>query len=438
MIILTLQKKVMMRNSYSVNLTLFILIYFNLTAVSQQNNWTHFRGNKLNGISNQEGVPITWNDSLKIVWKTKIDGRGWSSPVVFGDQVWVTSATEDGKKMFGICLNSKTGKVVFNVKLFEPDTILKISGPNSYATPTPCIELGFVYMHFGKYGTACIRTNDGSIAWKRTDLRCEDEFGPVSSPVIYRNLLFLHLEGSDKQSIIALNKRNGRIIWKEERPKTIYDKLSPNSRIAHTTPIIINVRGRDMLISEGSGVCIAYEPETGNEIWRISGGQGPALSTPIFENGVLFFYTNSAITNQGGVFSELLAVNPADSTSVTNSSIIWRVKFPGPQIITPLIRDGLIYTIDPASNLFCLDSRTGKTVYSNRLTGIYSSSPVYAGGNLYFTSLAGETIVVKAGEKLEVLGRNKLKGEVFATPAITNKSLILRVGSYLYCIGNQQ
>jgi outer membrane protein assembly factor BamB len=416
---------------------LLILISGNL-ANGQQNNWTHFRGNHLKGISKQTGVPVSWNDSVNVEWKTKIKGKGWSSPVVYGNQVWLTTATENGKQMFGICLDSKTGKEIFNIKLFEPETILPKHEINSYASPTPCIELGFVYFHFGSYGTACVRTNDGSIAWKRTDLKCEHAQGPGASPILYRNLLILHLEGTDKQYIAALNKRTGKTVWLKYRPKELYDKLEPIGRKAYITPIIINVIGKDLMISNGSAVCIAYEPETGNEVWRVVQGEDSTISMPFFEEGVVFFYTSFVTPKVGEKYCELLAVDPTDTGDVTKTNVLWRFSSPILQLLTPVVKDGLIYTVDTMSNLFCIDSKTGKTVYTSRLTGKFNSSPIYAGGNVYFTSTTGETIVIKAGRKLEIISRNKLKGDVFATPAITNNSIIMRVGSYLYCLGNKQ
>jgi len=192
------------------------------------------------------------------------------------------------------------------------------------------------------------------------------------------------------------------------------------------------------MISNGSAVCIAYEPETGNEVWRVVQGEDSTISMPFFEEGVVFFYTSFVTPKVGEKYCELLAVDPSDSGDVTKTNVLWRFSSPILQLLTPVVKDGLIYTIDTMSNLFCIDSKTGKTVYTSRLTGKFNSSPLYVGGNVYFTSTTGETIVIKAGRKLEIISRNKLKGDVFATPAITNNSIIMRVGSYVYCISSKQ
>jgi outer membrane protein assembly factor BamB len=404
----------------------------NLTA--QQNSWTHFRGTNLDGISKETGIPTFWNDTVNVLWKTKINGKGWSSPVALGKQIWLTTATEDGKHMFGVCINSRTGEELFNTELFNPATTYSKHEINSYASPTPCIEPGFVYLHFGTYGTACLSTTDGSVIWKRTDLNCEHAQGPGSSPVIYKNLLILHLEGTDNQYIVALNKTTGKTVWKKDRPKDCYDKLEPIGKKAYITPIIINVKGRDLLISNGSAACIAYDPATGAEVWRVVQGEDSTISMPFSENGIVFFYTGFVTPDDGEKYSELLAVDPSGSGDITSSHVLWRIKSPVLQLLTPLIKDGLIYTVDTMNNLYCIDAKTGQPVYKKRLNGKYNASPVYAEGNIYFTSTNGETMVIKEGRSLQVISRNKLKGEVFATPAIINNSMIIRAGSTLYCL----
>jgi len=415
-------------------LTGFLLICCQTPSSAQQVNWTHFRGSNLDGISKDQNAPTTWNDSLNIIWKSRISGKGWSSPVVYGDQVWVSTASEDGKQMFGICLNSKSGKEIFNIKLFEPGTTFPKHDINTFASPTPCIDKEFVYFHFGTYGTACVKTKDGSVVWKRSDLNCDHVQGPGSSPIIYKNLLILHLEGVDVQYIVALDKITGKTVWKKDRPKDCYDKLVPIGKKAYITPIIINVKGKDLLISNGSAACIAYNPETGEEVWRVVQGEDSTISMPFFENGIVYFYTSFVTPKSGEQYCELMAVDPSGTGDITKTHIIWRLKSPVLQLLTPVIKNGLIYTIDSKNNLYCLDAKTGTSIYSKRLTGKYNSSPVYAGGKIYFTSTNGETMIIMEGRKFEVISRNKLKGEVFATPALVNNSIIMRSGANLYCI----
>jgi outer membrane protein assembly factor BamB len=308
---------------------------------------------------------------------------------------------------------------------------------NSYATPTPCIEDGFVYLHFGTYGTVCLRTKDAAEVWKRTDLNCDHVQGPASSPIIYKNLLILHIEGTDVQYIIALDKITGKTVWKTDRPADCWDKLPGIGKKAYTTPIIITVNGRDLLISNGSAACIAYDPETGKEVWRVVQGEDSTISMPFSENGIVYFYTSFVTPKEGEQYSELLAVDPTGTGDVTNTKVIWRFKSPILQLLTPLIRNGLIYTVDSKNNLYCLDALTGKIIYTKKLSKKYEASPVVAGGNIFFTSTDGETIVIKEGNNLNILSRNKIRGEIFATPAILHNSIIIRTKDNLLRIGDR-
>lgn len=401
---------------------------------SQQINWTHFRGSNLNGISDEQNVPINWNDSTNIIWKTDIPGKGWSSPVVFGNQVWVTSAGEDGKQMAGICLDFNTGKLNYNINLFDPDSTYPKHSINTYATPTPCIEEGFVYLNFGTYGTTCVDTRNGKVVWKNTDLNCDHVQGPGSSPILYKDMIILHFEGVDVQYIVALDKKTGETIWRTDRPVALYEGLAPIGKKAYITPIIMNVNGRDLLISNGSAVCIAYDPLTGEEVWRIVEGEDSTIAMPLAENGTLYFFPGFVTNADGEKYSELLAVNPEGKGDVTRSNVIWRLKFPILQLLTPVIKDGLIYLIDTRNTLYCLDAKTGRTVYSKKLNQKYNSSPIFAGGNIYFTSVKGATMVLKAGDQLQILAENDLPGEVYATPAILRGSVVIRTDTRLYRI----
>jgi len=418
--------------------SLFLYFLLNVQAIQAQNdNWTHFRGSNLNGISETKSAPTVWNDSTNIIWETDIKEKGWSSPVVFGSQVWVTSATDDGRKMSGICLDVNSGKEIFNFPVFQSDSVYPKHSINSYATPTPCIEDGFVYLHFGSTGTVCVDTRNGAIVWKRTDLKCEHVQGPGSSPILYKNLLILHLEGTDVQYLVALDKQSGKTIWKTERPAKVYEPLAPIGKKAYVTPIIVNVNGRDMLISNGSAVCCAYNPETGEEIWRVLEGEDSTIAMPIAENGIVYFYPGFISPAEGDKVAELLAVNPDGKGDITKTNVLWKFQSPILQLLTPMIKDGLIYTIDTRNMLYCLDAQTGAEIYSKKLKQKYNSSPVYANGNIYFTSLKGETMILKAGKELKIVAENKLPGEVYATPAIARNSIFLRTDSKLYRIGSK-
>jgi len=401
---------------------------------SVEKNWTHFRGSNLNGISDVKGLPMTWNDSLNIAWKTAIEGKGWSSPVVFDNQVWCTTATPDGKKMSAVCIDLYSGQTIFDLPLFEPDTVYRIHAVNSYATPTPCIEEGYVYLHFGRYGTTCLNTRTGETVWTRTDLQCEHIQGPGSSLMIYKDFLIVHMEGSDRQYIVALDKRTGKTVWSVDRPAECYEPLEYIGKKAYTTPIIINVNGRDLMISNGAAVCIAYDPMTGKEVWRIVQGEDSTIAMPVTYNGNVYFYTSFVTDKDGRRHCDLLAVNPDGTGDISGSNILWRKESPPLQLSTPVIKDGLLYTIDTKATLFCLDALSGEEIWSEKLKGKYNSSPIAADGKIYITSVKGETLVIKEGRTYNPIAKNILEGEIWATPAIADQSLLIRTSMYLYKI----
>lgn len=401
---------------------------------SQRGDWTHFRGSNLDGISLDKSAPLSWTETENIAWQSAMEGRGWSSPVVFKDQIWYTTATPDGKEMFAVCTDFNTGQNLFNITVFQPDTIYRKHAINSYATPTPCIEKNYVYVHYGRYGTACLSTETGLVIWSRTDLQCEHIQGPASSPILYKDMLILHMEGTDVQYIIALDKSSGETVWKTDRPKECYDPLEWIGKKAYTTPLVVEVSGKDLLISNGAAVCIAYDPETGKEIWRIVQGEDSTIAMPSEEDGIIYFYTSFVTPPGGDPYAELLAVDPDGKGDIAASNILWRVRFPVLQLLTPLVKDGLIYTVDSEGTLLCMDAKTGETVWSEKLKGKYNSSPVYIAGHIYFNSIRGETLVIKEGRELKMVAQNSLDGEIWATPAVVNGAILMRTSKYLYKI----
>jgi outer membrane protein assembly factor BamB len=405
-------------------------------ASSQDKNWTHFRGSNLNGLALTERIPMKWDDST-IKWKTSIHDNGYSSPVIYNDQIWVTTAKADGKELYAVCTDFKTGEIIYDIKVFTPDEVEGKHSLNTYASPTPCIEKGFVYVHYGSLGTACINTTNGSIVWKRTDFKCNHAQGPASSPILYKNLLILHYEGTDVRFIVALDKLSGKQIWRTDRPAEPFEPLAKIGRKAYITPIIMNVKGKDMLISPGSAVCIAYDPKTGKEIWRVLGGAESTISMPFTEKGVVFWYTGFGVDNNGAKFTDLLAVNPDGKGDITGTNILWkkRDELAQNQMLTPVIFEGLIYTITTRNIMMCIDAATGEEVWSTHVTSNYNASPLCINGNIWFFSVKGEVLVIKAGRKYEVVAQNQMDSGIWATPAILRNTVILRTQKYLYRIG---
>ena len=429
----------MISKSVILHSLLFVFFLFAAKQVSsQEKNWTQFRGSNLNGMAISENIPLKWDESV-IKWKTAIHDKGYSSPVVYNNQIWVTTATTDGKKLYAVCLDYQTGNIIYDLLVFTPEVVEGKHSLNTYASPTPCIEKDKVYVHYGSMGTACINTADGSIVWKRTDLKCKHVQGPASSPIIYKDMLILHFEGTDVRFIVALDKTNGQTIWRSDRPAEPYEPLQEIGRKAYITPIIVNVKGRDMLISDGSAVCIAYDPNTGREIWRVVDGAESTIAMPFTENGVVFWYAGYMVADDGSKYTNMLAVNPDGSGDITRTNVIWkkRDELSRNHSLTPVIKDGLIYTVNTFNKLMCIDAASGEEVWSKHLLSNYDASPIYVNGNIWFFSVKGEVLTIKEGRKYEVIASNKMESGIWATPAVLRNSIIVRTQNYLYRIAQE-
>ena len=417
--------------SFMIGFLITALLLGSVDGLSQGNNWTHFRGSSLNSIAGVDKVPVSWADDSGFKWKTEIHGKGWSSPVIYENQIWITTATEDGKELYAVCVDFQTGEIIYDIKVFTPSEVPGKHSLNSYATPTPCIEKGFVYVNYGSSGTACINTANGSIVWTRTDLKCKHVQGPASSPVIYKNLLILHFEGTDVRYITALDKSTGKTVWKTDRPSKPYEPLTVIGRKAYVTPIILNVKGRDLLITNGSAVCNAYDPNTGEEIWSVVRGAESTIAMPFTENGIVYYYTGYMIDPDGTEFSELIAVNPDGKGDITATNVLWKKRSGRLQLLTPVIKDGLIYTVDSNNNLMCIEASSGKEIWTSRVRANFNASPVFAAGNIYLFSVRGDIMIIKPGRKLEVVNQFQMQNPIWATPAILRNCIILRTDKYI-------
>lgn len=389
------------------------------------NNWPEFRGPSKDGHSDVTDLAITWSESENIKWKVPIHGRGWSTPVVWGDQIWMTSALENGQEMFAICISNRTGQILHDIKIFENENPPRINSLNSYASPSPLVEAGRLYVHFGTFGTACLETKTGQVLWQRRDLNCIHEEGPGSSPVLFGDLIIITLDGSDVQYLAALNKYTGETIWKTNR-STIWPK-EKDIRVAFGTPLIIDVNGKPQLITTGAKAAIAYDPHTGVELWQVRYSGWSNSSRPISKNGLVFI-------NTGFMIPQLWAVRLNGRGDISDSHIAWKCEKDVPKMSSPLVLAGLIYMVSDDGVLSCLEAGTGKLLWRERIGGKYMSSPVYANGRIYLSNYNGKTTIIKPGRTFELLAVNQLDDGFMASPAVVGRSLIMRSKEHLYRI----
>jgi outer membrane protein assembly factor BamB len=406
-----------------------------------QGDWPEFRGPwgdghvSAPGETKLVGFPLHWSETNNIKWKTEIPYRGWSTPVVMAGQIWLTTATEDGHDFFAVCVDAETGKVHSLEKIFHsehPEPLGNGASMNCYATPSPVIEPGRVYVHFGSFGTACLDTSTGKTLWTRDDLHCRHYRGPASSLISFENLVILTMDGADVQYLVALDKQTGKTVWKTDRSVAWNDENVPGPmardgdlRKAHSTPLIVSVEGKPLLLSAGAKAAYGYDPQTGKEFWKVQYNDWSAAPRPLFDQGLAFFVT-------GLSKRELLAVKTGGQGDVTDTHVAWKLDRHVGIYASPLLVDGLIYTAADENYVTCVEAATGQIVWTERISGKYAASPIYADGRLYFFNQQGTTTVLKPGRTFSVLATNTLANGFMASPAVDGRAFVLRTKTHLY------
>ena len=402
----------------------FILLLITVASclvIEANEQWSQFRGHYGNGIIKSTSAPINWSENTNIDWKTPIHDRGWSSPVIWNDQIWMTTATKDGNKMYAICVNKLSGKIEHDIHVFDVKSPQAITNENTYASPTPVVEEGRVYVHFGTYGTACISTKDGQILWKRRDLNCDHEIGagPASSPFIYNNFLIFNVDGRDVQYVIALNKETGETAWKTNRSVDFSD-VQVNQRKAYGTPFIIPRGNSNQMVSIGAKGVYSYDPENGKELWKAEHRGWSIAPRPVYGEGLVFTMIDRDRP-------EMWAINPNGSGDITETHIEWKETKRMPPRASPIIIKGLLFVVDRNGYISCIEAKTGKSIWQKRMKGRFSASPILANNLIYFFNEVTVCTIIKPTRELEIVAENKLsEDKLMATPAFDENSIYIR------------
>jgi outer membrane protein assembly factor BamB len=381
--------------------------------------WPEFRGPTGQGHSTDTNLPLEWSETRNVRWKTPIPGRGWSSPAIADGRIWVTTAVDaDGTSLRALAFDLESGREMVNVEVFHVKRPVAVNPKNSRASPTPTVDGGRVYVHFGADGTAAL-TMTGGVVWK-TRLPYESQHGNGASPIIYGDLLIVSCDGSDAAFVVAFDKRTGKVRWRTWRRQP-WDQ-------AYSTPLVIRVGDRDELVSVGAYRAAAYDPSTGKEIWRVSYADGFSnVPRPVFGHGLVYIAT-------GFQEPSLLAVRVDGSGDVTKTHIAWTLRRGAPLTPSPLLVGDELYVVNDGGIATCLDAKTGETHWVQRLGGSYSASPVFADGRIYFLSEEGMARVIAPGREFRVLATSKIDGDTLGSMAIANGSIFIRTDSFLYRI----
>jgi len=410
----------------TLSLTFLAVILPIVVPLASAEHWNQFRGSRGDGQANSTALPLQWSERQNVSWKTAIHGKAWSSPVVWGEQIWMTSATEDGRQLFAICVDAATGKVMHDITVFEIAEPMFCYPYNSYASPTPVVEEGRLWVHFGSAGTACLDTATGQVVWARQDLRCDHWRGPGSSPIVFRDLLIVNFDGYDLQYVVALDKRTGKTVWKADR-SIDYGTDNGDMKKAYCTPAVFEHQGRLQLVSPAAVGTVAYDPLTGQELWKVyHGGFNPA-ARPLYSHGLVI------INTEGGL--RLLAVRPDGTGDVTKTHIAWSYGRATPTRPSQLIVGDHLYMVNDQGIVTCLDVRTGQPAWTHRMGGRHSASPIHAGGRIWFFDEENRSRVIEANPReFRLLAENPLDVGCMASPAVIGDALILRTKTHLYRI----
>lgn len=409
-----------------------------MPSVAVLADWPEFRGPNQQGHAPASGLPVEWSSNRNVQWRTPVPGLGWSSPVVLNDRIYLTTAVGDGgvrdpdQSLRTLCLNAADGSVLWNVEVFQQSSggaqVDRVHSKNSQASPTPVTDGRHIYVHFGTRGTACL-TPDGDILWKTQELKYNPVHGNGGSPIIVDDLLIVACDGEDVEYLAALDKHTGRIAWKADRTAHHLRK-----KFSFSTPLLIEVDGRQQIISQGTGAVYAYLTD-GTVVWKASYDDGySVIPRPVFAHGLVYVGT-------GYDRARLLAIDPTGKGEVTETHVKWVMTRGAPHTPSPLVVGDELYVVSDRGILTCLDAVSGEEIWQERLGGKFSASPLSANGLIYLQSENGETIIFRPGREYVEVARNRLEDDsvrTFASFAVHESSLLIRSETSLFRITSLQ
>jgi len=432
-------------------LSLLALVVTNSAGAFAGPGWPQWRGPSGQGVSEEKNLPNTWNSGSNIKWKTAIPGRGHSSPIVWGNRIFLTTAIEgevvpgakavthmagdkeflhpdsigaDRKHQFQvIAVDRKTGKIAWSQTAFESTPYDNRHRKSSYAASTPATDGSNVYAFFGTEGLYAYSI-DGKLKWK-ADL---GKLGTVgmgtgTSPIVYRDLVIVQCDEENGESsfIVAMNKNTGKEAWRTPR----------KVQVSWSTPLLVQTSKRAELITSGTEFVIAYDPATGQELWRHNGVKSNAIPSPVANNGVVFV--------SAGFPAKIAMAITLGGTGDLADTVLWKYAKGTAYVPSPILYGDYLYLTSDRGVLTCLDAKTGEVKYEGGRVPVpatFTASPVAFDGKILLTSEDGDTFVVKAGPKHEILGTNSVGEPVYASPAVADGNIFIRGERNLYCIGS--
>ena len=421
------------------------------TMVLAGDQWPEWRGPGGQGYAQVRDLPVSWSETEHVAWKVVVPGRGWSTPVIENGRVWVTTGIDtpaskadaerrrktstnaqpltisESVSLRAVGLDLKTGEVLHDIEVISQRDPQMIHQQNTYATPTPIIENGRLYCHYGPYGMACLDVESQKVLWRNQSLDVKHENGPGSSPVLWGDHLIVHCDGIDQQYIVAIDKNTGKQAWKTHR--TGHQRDDVQMRKSYATSLVVKVQQQPQVISPGADWVYGYDPISGRELWKLSYGmQGFSnASRPIAGHGLVYVCT-------GYMNAQMLAIRVDQKRKGSQAEVVWSLKKQVPNVSSPLMVGQEIYFVSDNGIASCIDAKTGKAHWVQRIGTKFWASPLYADGRIYFFGSEGDTAVIEPGTSFRRLASNQLDGTMLATGAAVDGSLVLRTDQAVYCL----
>ncbi len=391
--------------------------------------WTRFLGPEQNNtVKDAPSLAVKWEEGSQVRWRTNIPGEGWSSPLVEKGRIWMTTATEEGLSLRAVAVDLESGKVLKDIEVFRLETALRKHKRNSHASPTGLLSGGRLYVHFGSNGTAALNTETGEVLWRQQSLKLDHQNGPGGSLTEYGDLLLIPCDGMDIQKEVALDKNTGAVVWTSERSaRAFLDSIPADMRKAYGTPFLLKTSSGVTSLTTAATRLYALDPTTGKELWHLNYGKGFSnVPLPATDGKTLVICTGFMKPEVWGVKLE------GNSGELPESHILWKQKAAAPDQATPVIANGLVFTVSSGGIASCLDLASGEMRWRERIGSDFAATPLVANGLVYFFDAQGNTTVVKAEPTYEVVSKNTLGDGFMASPAVVNNSLILRSRTALY------
>jgi outer membrane protein assembly factor BamB len=409
---------------------IFLFLIF-LPMMLSSEDWPQFRGPSGQGISQEKNLPVSWSETEGVLWKTAIPGEGWSSPIVFDNKIYITSACDSGVSCRILAIDLASGSITWNREVFQQQAGQK-EMRNSYATPTPVTDGKAIYAAFNDGSMVAVDTH-GQLLWQNRQFKFYSQHGLGVSPILFQNLVIIPHDGSspapntqigwqepwDKAYILALDKSNGKVVWQAKRGL---------SRIAHVTPAVIHYQGKSQLASGAGDVIQGFDLATGDRIWTAASKGEGVVPSIVFGDNLIF-------SASGFGDPTIRAIRMGGTGTITDTHLAWEVKENVPMIPSFIYQKPYLFTITENGMVMCLQAASGQIVWTHRLSGKFSASPVYADGKIYFLSEKGKTPIIEAAPAFKQISESRIDGTCRASIAVSNGKILIRSDSHLYCIG---